>query len=639
MWGGEYLLIVRKDVRDSFAYARKLYRNARILASLSFCFIFACPSHLLAQGGFERMYGSPYDDWGSSVQQTSDGGYIITGYSDLLDTGDGNVYLVKTDANGDTLWTKDYGGSDYDEAYSVRQTRDGGYIIAGFTSSFGAGKEDVYLIKTDANGNELWTKTYGGRKEDWAHSVQQTQDGGYILVGETESFGDVSGNVYLIKTDASGDSVWARTYGGSRRDWGFSVDQTPDGGYILAGFTSSYGAGNDDVYLVKTDAIGDTVWTRTFGGTYSEWGYSVQATEDGGYIVTGWQIPFVSGNHDVYLIKTDAVGGLLWERTYGGSESDVGHSVQQTLDGGYIVAGYTQSFGAGGRDVYLIKTDDSGDTLWTETYGGSGFDACYHVEQTVDGDFVGVGGTTSFGAGGSDIYLVKAGICGPVLLGAEASDNVNPIPGIDNDDQVFISFDESTNMPSIDASNIDSILSLSGGHTWTDVFGTIGSAVWNPPGDGLLVTLSTNGGPPNVAIGDTITPDGVTITGLGGCPTRNSIVIAGTFDPPTGTGNRDEMFEIPKIFDLCQNYPNPFNPMTTIEFTIPEDVSGKASLMVYDVRGRLIKTLADGNLAPARYTMTWNGRNDQGETVASGIYLYQLTAGDRVATRKLLVLR
>ncbi len=358
-------------------------------------------ANLLAQAPdtmWTRTYGGTTDDRGYSVQQTADGGYIIAG---LTYRGFSDVYLIKTDTSGDTLWTRTYGGERSDEGYSVRQTADGGYIVAGYTRS-GYNSPDVYLIKTDASGDTLWTRTYGGIGDDRGYSVELTADGGYIVAGVS------IGDLYLIKTDGTGDTLWTRTYGGMRTDEGWSVKQTADGAYIVAGYTNSFGAGSSDFYLIKTDTFGDTLWTRTYGGAGYDYSFSVQQTADGGYIVAGRTSSFGAGYDDAYLIKTDASGDSLWTRTYGGERNDGGYSVQQTADGGYIVAGYTRSFGTGGyHDVYLIKTDASGDTLWTRTYGGTSLDFGFSVQQTADGRYVIAGWTYSFGAGGSDVYLIR----------------------------------------------------------------------------------------------------------------------------------------------------------------------------------------------------------------------------------------
>jgi len=222
------------------------------------------------------------------------------------------IILVSTTpvgaAPGDTLWTRTYGGIYDDAAYSVDQTTDGGYICAGWTVSFGG--LDFYLVKTDASGDTQWTRIYDHDGDNEAYSAQQTTDGGYIIAGWT-----VGMNFYLVKTDAGGNTLWTRTYGGSMSDWAYSVQQTTDGGYIIAGFTYSFGAGNSDCYLVKTNADGDTLWTRTYGGSFNDEAYSVQQTTDGGYIIAGRTGSFGAGYSDIYLVKTDAGGDTLWTRT------------------------------------------------------------------------------------------------------------------------------------------------------------------------------------------------------------------------------------------------------------------------------------------------------------------------------------
>jgi len=366
-----------------------------------------------AQQRWTRTYGGANGDYGYSVQQTTDGGYIIAGSTTSFGAGYEDVYLIKTNASGDTLWTRTYGGTAMDVGCSVLQTTDGGFVIVGYTSSFGAGGLDVYLIKTNASGDTLWTRTYGGPNNDYGNSVHQTFEGGYIIAGSTLSFG-AAGDVYLIKTNASGDTLWTKTYGGASLDYGNSVQQTLGGGFVIAGYTASFGVGGD-VYLVKTNASGDTLWTRSYGGTGLDYGNSVQQTLGGGYIIAGYTYSFGQGlDDDAYLIKTNASGDSLWTRTYGGSHADWGNSVQQTFDGGYIIAGGTNSFSAGDNDVFLIKTNSSGNALWTGTFGGPGDDRGYSVQQTPDDGYIIAGVTTSFGAGSNDIYLIKTDANGNV---------------------------------------------------------------------------------------------------------------------------------------------------------------------------------------------------------------------------------
>jgi hypothetical protein len=307
-------------------------------------------------------------------------------------------------------FAKTYGGTGIEHARSVQQTSDGGYIVAGFTSSFGAGGRDILLIKTDAFGNLQWAKTYGGTDDDmnWGGwGAQQTSDGGYIVVGWTFSFGAGGSDIFLIKTDANGDIIWAKTYGGTGNEYGYYVQQTSGGGYIVVGYTNSFGAGSYDIILIKTLSDGTLQWAKTFGGTNGDGTRSVQQTSDGGYIVIGWTFSFGAGGMDMLLIKTDASGDVQWAKTYGGIYEDRPTFVRQTSDGGYIVTAYTRSFGAGDFDAFLMKTDANGDIIWAKTYGGTDWDEALSIRQTSDGGYIAAGLSFSFSAGVSDAFLIK----------------------------------------------------------------------------------------------------------------------------------------------------------------------------------------------------------------------------------------
>ncbi|NQV18876.1 MAG: T9SS type A sorting domain-containing protein [Armatimonadetes bacterium] len=356
---------------------------------------------------WSNSYGEIDKEYCYSVNLTTDGGYIMGGYSNSFGAGDNDVYLVKTDAGGDVLWTRTYGGIDTDKCKSVQQCSDGGYIIAGETNSFGAGNYDVYLIKVDTIGDTLWTRTFGGTGIDRAESVKETTDGGYIVAGNTGSFGAGGKDVYLIKTDVNGDMLWTKTFGAIDDEEGHSVILTIDEGYVIAGITESFGAGGRDVYLIKTNANGDTLWTSTHGGINDDRGYAVQQCNDGGYIIAGDTKSSGAGLSDFFLVKTDSNGGTSWTTAYGGSSIDIGYSLQQDSDGGYIIAGSTQSFNVGYFDIYLVKTDAIGDTLWTRTYGSFDYEHGRSVQLTTDGNYVVAGWTFSYGPGITAFWLLK----------------------------------------------------------------------------------------------------------------------------------------------------------------------------------------------------------------------------------------
>jgi hypothetical protein len=356
--------------------------------------------------GWSKAYGGDSYDAAWSVVQTSDQGYAIAGETWSFGSGC-DFYLVKTDADGNMQWGKNYGGVGIDVAHCVVQTDDLGYAILGETRSFGVNGKDFYLVKTDADGNMQWDRTYGGANDDVGWSLVQTSDKGYALAGLTESFGALQADLWLIKTDGSGNVQWSMYVGGTGWDEGRCVMQTRDGGYAVAGFTNSVTSSND-FFLVKFDGSGNVPWTNTYGGAGTDDAMSLVQTSDNGYALYGWTTSFGAGGKDAWLVKTDVSGTMQWNKTYGGRSDDYGTSLIQTSDGGYALTGYTDSFGVGSNDFFLIKTDSAGDAMWLKTYGGPGSEEGRCVVETADWRYVIAGLTNSYGTAGS-FWLVKTG--------------------------------------------------------------------------------------------------------------------------------------------------------------------------------------------------------------------------------------
>jgi parallel beta-helix repeat protein len=319
-----------------------------------------------------------------------------------------SAWLVKTNLKGEKEWEQTFRGTGFDSACSVQQTDDSGYILAGDTL-FETGLCTAWLLKTNSKGEKEWEQTFRGTGFDSASSVRQTSDGGYILAGNT-LFETGLCSAWLVKTNSQGDMEWEKTFGITGFDSVSSVQQTTDGGYILAGDTLSSDTGLTAAWLVKTNSKGEKEWEATFGGTGLDFAYAVQQTSDGGYILAGETLSFYIGLCTAWLVKTNSRGIKEWEKTYGESGLDSAYSVQQTTDGGYVFAGETFSLGAyGWTDAWLVKTDSEGNKKWEQTFGGSGDDSASAVQRTADGSYVIAGSTDSYGDGSIDFWLIKVG--------------------------------------------------------------------------------------------------------------------------------------------------------------------------------------------------------------------------------------
>lgn len=407
---------------------------------------------------WQKSFGGSNVDQAFAVEQTADSGLIVAGISRSSD-GDitihhgtnwyNDYWIVKTDANGIIQWQHAFGGTFTDWLYSLKQTYDGGFILAGFTESADGdvigyhGGGDCWLVKTDNAGILQWQNTYGGSFADGAQHICETTDGGLIFTGNTSSIdGDVTGlhgqnDIWVVKTNNIGILQWQKCYGGTQYERGMSIEQTNDGGFIIAGrsgsndgdVTNHHGAYNfHDYWVVKTDSIGTLQWQNSYGGTLEDYPISITQTFDDGYIIAGVSYSNngdVTAHHgstdsaDCWILKLDSTGIIQWQKSYGGTKEDYACSIKQTQDGGFIIAGASSSdngnatFVNGLTDYWIIKTDSSGNIQWQKNFGGSLFDVPWDITLTSDGGYViaGYSESNDFDVTGNhgdyDFWLVK----------------------------------------------------------------------------------------------------------------------------------------------------------------------------------------------------------------------------------------
>ncbi|MEJ2271024.1 MAG: hypothetical protein P8X91_00740 [Candidatus Bathyarchaeota archaeon] len=348
---------------------RKLYISGIVLLVLMNLSLFD------SVAASSEIWSQTYGGAAHSLVETSDGGFAFVGHIQLFEAEGTDFWLVKTDNFGNIEWNQTYDGSDQDRGSSLVETSDGGFALAGYTRSFGAGEYDGWLVKTDANGDMEWNMTFKGVVE----SLIETSDGGFALTGSR----------LLVKTDARGNIEWNQTHGGT------SLVETSDGGFAYSGSGGSS-------QLVRTDANGNIQWSRSYGGPNYDSLHQMVKTSDGGYALAGETNSFSNGGADAWLVKTNGNGNMEWYNTYGGTSYEYPSSLVETLDGGFALAGVTFSFGGGKSDFWLVKTDELGNMEWNQTYGETGYEFAYSLVETSDGSFALIGSKSSFGA-----WLVK----------------------------------------------------------------------------------------------------------------------------------------------------------------------------------------------------------------------------------------
>lgn len=510
------------------------------------------------QSQMQMTIGGTGTDNASSLIQTSDGGYAVAGTTNSFGAGLNDMYIIKFNSSGTLQWNKTVGGTSNDNASSIIQTFDGGFVIAGSTASFGAGGNDFYIIKLDAGGALLWSKTIGGTGSETAYSIIQTSEGGYAVAGSTASFGAGGNDFFLVKLDVSGTLLWSKTFGGGSSDIASSIIQTTDGGYALTGANWLQG-GN---YILKLDSGGNLQWIKTVYEVYGGPGYSILQTTDGGYVFTGSVHTFGAGGYDFFIEKIDAGGNYQWSKTFGSTIHEQPTSLIQTADGGYVVAGSSFSLSFTSYDYYIVKLGSSGNFEWNKSIGGTGNDRPSSIIQTSNNGYLIAGNSNSFGSSGIDIYIVK-----------------------------------------LDAS-----------------------------GNSCSNTLS-----PSSSSGTGGTLGDLTFTGNSPAPMVNSpSSVVGSYGTVTAicsfVGIQPISNERPNSFSLSQNYPNPFNPSTKIKFALPN--TGFAKLVVYDALGKVVETLVNEQLNAGTYEAVWSG-----EKYSTGVYYYKLISGEISLTNKMVLIK
>lgn len=356
-----------------------------------------------------KTYGGESSESISDIRQTSDGGYIIAGQTGSFGASIYDAWLLKLNKNGNVQWQKSYSNSSVDDLRSIQETADGGYIAAGQTWFVKGGDVNAWVLKLDAQGNIIWQKIYDGLS---AYCIQQTADGGYIVVGE------ISGDGWVLKLDSAGNVEWQKSLGSSGSDSFLAVQQTHDAGFILLGSSNSFQGGQWVTWVVKLDGVGNTLWQKTYGTFYTN-PYSISAAADGGYVVAGMvTLPeTVAPNAaDFWIVKLTSDGSVEWQRIYNFAEYDRIYRVRPANGGGYIAVGEVFFSGQSTSNIWVAELDSAGTIRWQQSYGGSSYEWANSIQQTVDGGFI-VGGITwtfGFGPAGGDVLVMKLDTSGNI---------------------------------------------------------------------------------------------------------------------------------------------------------------------------------------------------------------------------------
>jgi len=365
----------------------KKHTLTRLQMVLAFCILLVISTH--AQPTFIKTIGGIWDEYGISMLQTENGDFVASGFSYTTETENEDFYLLKTDVNGNTIWSKTYGEQLLDWSYSVIETSDGGYLMCGESNTYGTGIYGALLVKTNNLGNLEWQKKYYGDYAAEGRAVLQPDDESFLFCGSTRVVNSFETDVFLVKTDLSGDTLWTRKFGGQARDFAMSMVLSNDGGIVVCGGSKSFGNGVEDIYVVKTDLDGNLIWEKTYGSHYYDTGVKIIQTQDGGYVICGPSTNSSTVFLNVILLRIDADGNEIWTKYFNDTDDVWGRSVAEIPGDGYVVCGAIRKPGADNIEVYLLKLDMDGNEEWTRKFGinENRINSGNEIVATLDGGF------------------------------------------------------------------------------------------------------------------------------------------------------------------------------------------------------------------------------------------------------------
>ncbi|MBP6334432.1 MAG: T9SS type A sorting domain-containing protein [Bacteroidia bacterium] len=639
------------------------------------------------QTTWEKLFSRKNTDAFRSAVEVPSGGYILTGYTSDSTVSDTDAYVVRMTNAGDTLWTKRINGANSrkDLLYKVINTDDGGFAFCGYTTDNGVGNDDAYFLKTDANGVVQWSKYWGGAGKDRAQDIQQTLDGGYVLVGYTTSAPSIYYDAFMIRTNSVGDTLWTKRYGtGAAFDDANSVVQLPDSGFVLGG-QSTNGGNALDMFFQRTNKTGDTLWTKKFGTIGTDNIEKILRLSDGSFMLAGGSDGPGFGGNDGVVVKTDSGGTVLWTKNYGGNSQDDFHQINHTLDGGFILSGTTRSSGPFDPNLWIVKTTANGDSIWSRTYGGDNNDHGYCAIATSDGGYLTVGYTGSFAFNAEEAYVIKSngiGEVGNLLTYVTVSALTRPLNEscVANDFQVRVVV---RNYGLDTVPNVPVTIQITGPHSQT-INATYNGAVY--PGDldtlafSTLINLSTPGQytfsctstlvndvfPQNNNLTTTVTINTPPVINLGldtieisfgqsvvldagpgftsynwstGATTRTVEISTTSLVFVTAVSgsnclSRDTVFvnQVVGIDDISHQvkvniYPNPSTGRVDVDI---EQYSPEVEFRVYDIIGNEI--FFDTHIGKGSYTKSIDLKSEP-----KGVYFLQLRTNDGVLTKRILL--